>query len=546
MKNYLLIIILIFFGTISIAQTVEWAVHDGGWSVTNKVSKTVVDASGNTYVSGYYNHYISSYPHGTYTAKYDSQGQQLWIRKTETTNISIEVIDVDKENNLYVYGSYSGYSATIGSISMTNSSGFARFIAKFSQLTADLSGCLWAKEINYPLMSTCLDKNSGALFLTSTYTDPITADAFSLPSDQGYPYDGYIAKYNTNGNCDWIKKVGDRGGSYIALDQQGNLNITGQLYWSATFGTASDSITIFSGNHCCANIFLAQYDSLGNFKWVKEISGDSASSGSISLTGISTDTINNIYLIGTCNKVAFDANLTEDGAFIAKYGVSGNFKWVKTITAQTCCVTCKDISIDKQNNIYITGRLNDTANFGSIIISNESGSNNMFAAKYDDEGNLSWVQNAVAEYNASQYSFSDGNQICTKDGMVWVAGSFSSFVNFGDSLFSTPSGGPEDIFIIKLKDNDIIPNAIYETIIQAIDFSAYPNPASSDINILFNYALSGFIKMNLINLLGETIVSEPLQNNVINKINVESLSKGIYFIEIIAGGKRSVKKIVLN
>ena len=73
--------------------------------------------------------------------------------------------------------------------------------------------------------------------------------------------------------------------------------------------------------------------------------------------------------------------------FIAKYDTSGNFQWVRT--AGGCCDTTRGnaITTDELGNAYVSGYFQDTANFGSTQLISE-GSTDVFVVKYDPNGNI--------------------------------------------------------------------------------------------------------------------------------------------------------------
>lgn len=73
------------------------------------------------------------------------------------------------------------------------------------------------------------------------------------------------------------------------------------------------------------------------------------------------------------------------------------------------------------------------------------------------------------------------------------------------------------------------------------DFSFYPNPAVSQVSVKFNdkytvsfYDLSGYKKLEKSNLAGE------------QQIDVSSLKRGIYIINVTTGGKTAIRKLIKN
>ena len=72
-------------------------------------------------------------------------------------------------------------------------------------------------------------------------------------------------------------------------------------------------------------------------------------------------------------------------------------------------------------------------------------------------------------------------------------------------------------------------------------FSAYPNPAHDNLTI------EGPENSNwkIIDVLGRNIISGKLENQM-NKINVESLSNGTYFIYLNHGSENQIYQIIIS
>lgn len=242
----------------------------------------------------------------------------------------------------------------------------------------------------------------------------------------------------------WAQRGGgtdyDNGVS-IAVDKAGNCYITGTYSSSpAIFGTYTLPLNAFS------DIFLAKYDSNGNILWVKHAGGLTT----VPYTGnggtsISVDSLGNCYVTGSfVNKGIFDSDsVTSNGGndiFIAKYNSSGNIIWVKNAGGSGYDYG-QGISINKNNEVFVTGNFNGTASFGSYTVT-ASANGDDFIAKYDDSGNCLWVRqsNGGASVNAIT---SDGIGNC------YITGGLvqNATVTFG--IFSLSDGGNGTMFIVK-------------------------------------------------------------------------------------------------
>jgi hypothetical protein len=101
----------------------------------------------------------------------------------------------------------------------------------------------------------------------------------------------------------------------------------------------------------------------------------------------------------------------------------------------------RDIAVDIDGNVFITGSFQGTANFGTISKS-VVGSSDIFIAKYSKVGILQWVQTVGGTGNDYGGAIAIG-----VDGNVIITGGFSGTADFGG--VSKSSTGDTDIFVAK-------------------------------------------------------------------------------------------------
>ncbi|MEG4901177.1 SBBP repeat-containing protein [Microcoleus sp. F10-A1] len=207
-----------------------------------------VDSSGNVYLTGTYSSFIGTYPPigGTWAAKYDSNGNQLWLKQVGTaTSAHPSDLALDSAGNLYLTGttngSLGGPNADIGDI----------WASKY-----DSNGNqLWFKQFGSPEYdfrpNLALD-SAGNLYLTGE-----TNGSLGGPNAGGQ--DIWATKYDSNGNQLWLKQLGTAesdSSSELALDSAGHLYLTGQTngalggpnaggqdIWIAKLGTITEVVT---------------------------------------------------------------------------------------------------------------------------------------------------------------------------------------------------------------------------------------------------------------------------------------------------------------
>ncbi|MFN8769814.1 MAG: SBBP repeat-containing protein [Neisseriaceae bacterium] len=224
--------------------------------------------------------------------------------------------------------------------------------------------------------------------------------------------DYFVVKYNDLGVLDWVRQNGNVNG---ATEGKGiALDNQGNVYVT---GTTNVSL---SGESQVGDFdtFVAKYDNLsGNQEWIRQL-GISESDANVLATAISVDKSNNIYVTGVTNKAL--PNESEFGVmdfFIAKYNESGNLLWTKQFGQSGGTVYANGITIDDSGNIYVTGQTDVGLNGKPKI-----GINDAFISKYNESGALVWLvqygQNNVNTYGNGISFFKDGNA-----GYVYVVGS---------------------------------------------------------------------------------------------------------------------------
>jgi hypothetical protein len=220
----------------------------------------------------------------------------------------------------------------------------------------------------------------------------------------------FIAKYDLNGFLQWAKRISTAQGegNGIGLDALGNVYVTGYFNLSGTFapGEVNQTTLVPVGG---LDIFLAKYDNNGNFIWAKQ----AGSSFFDQAEALAVDPSGNSYVTGRFGSTArFGAgegnqtDLTAPGSaediFVAKYNSNGLLQWAKR-AGGTGTDRGFGIAIDDAGNSYVTGIFNGSAMFPATFGPGEANQTNLvaenfeddlFVAKYNDNGLLQWVKRA--------------------------------------------------------------------------------------------------------------------------------------------------------
>ncbi|HXD91728.1 MAG TPA: T9SS type A sorting domain-containing protein [Bacteroidia bacterium] len=367
----------------------------------------------------------------------------------------------DTIGNVFATGFFSSPTLTFGTYTISNAAfsvnGFNVFIAKYNAS----GNVLWAKSaggtVGDVFGNSISTDGTGNVFVTGYFSSPtITFSTYTL-TNAGNNYNIFIAKYDANGNVLWAKSAGgannDESNS-VSTDATGNVFVTGTFYSpTITFGTytLTNSAISAGGN----NVFIAKYDASGNVLWAKRVGGTVSDVGN----SVSTDAFGNIFVTGGFSSptIAFGTyTLTNasgnNNIFIAKYDANGNVLWAKNPTGTGGNIGYA-VSTDMIGNVFLTGSFAcPILTFGTYTLTNASGSNNAFITKYDANGNVLWAKNPTGTGSNVGYALSTD-----MIGNVFVTGGFSFGPNivFGTDtlteLASYPS--PDPMFIVKYDAN---------------------------------------------------------------------------------------------
>lgn len=522
----------------------QWAKSAGGSS--NDVGNGVaVDANGNIYSTGSFSSTSVTFGSTTltnhggldfYVVKYDPSGSVLWAKGA--TGVSNDVgynLTVDASGNVYIVGTTNSSSLAFGTTTLTSHGYDDIFIVKY-----DNSGNLtWAK--NAGGSGNDIGENvgvdaSGNVYITGYFAS--TSLAFGTTTlTNGGGNDFYIAKYDASGNPVWAKNVGGTGnetGLGIATDANGNSCVTGNFSSSSvTFGT-----TTFT-NGGGLDYFTVKYDASGNVTWAKTGTGVSNDVG----YNLDLDPAGNVYVIGTTNSSSLTFGTTtltlhgSDDIFILKYDANGNFIWAKNAGGSGNDIG-ESISVDNNGNSYIAGYFaSSSLTFGTTILTN-TGTNNIFLATYDANGNVLGAKGAGGTSDNRSNSIAvdpNGNN-------AYITGYFSSSsISFATTTLTNAGGN--DMYLAKL---GIATTGIKEESALNPSFIVAPNPSNGvfELKIKELQEPNSEISISIFNMLGQTVF-ETKQNSS-SSILVKLDNAGVYFVSVKIGERSSTKKLIVN
>ena len=260
-------------------------------------------------------------------------------------------------------------------------------------------------------------------------------------------FDLFVSKIDPDGNLVWTNGSGGKDfdfGHGIAVDSDGFVYVTGHIYDDPMFGTTQ------LVSHGFGDLLVAKLDPDGNYVWAVRGGGGGHDLG----RDIVVDSSGNIYVIGTFQSEATFGNdkLTtkgRDDVFVTKLNNDGSYVWTRQFGSADGDNEGYGIDVDAAGNVYISGSFGETMQFGDIS-RKAAGSRDLFAAKLDSDGDVTWVYTAGGE----EKERGRGIKVAA-DGHSYVTGSIRGTATFatqsGDKVLT--SAGSQDVITLKLSSD---------------------------------------------------------------------------------------------
>lgn len=554
MKFIYLYLLLSTLNLFSQEYNLDWAKPISGGSDV-QIRKNVVDSNNNIYVTGNFigsvdfdpslNDYILTSPSSTYNnnsdifiAKYNVDGNLVWAKQLIGSGIADYglSIDIDSNGNIYTTGYFSqnvDFNPSPSGYNSINVSGFPHAYL----LKLDNNGnYIWAKHIISSASSIGYQVkiHNGNIFLTGSFYGnsdfDFSSNIFQLGTNSTQE-DGFIAKYDLDGDFIWAKKYGGIGIGEILqginFDSNNNIYTTGYIRASTTTGsTLIDGITSvqFFGQD---DILIIKTNSLGELIWAKSFG---SSNYDYSWGNVSIDDNDNIYITGQFrNTIDFNDDPSDTfnlstyfiNGFLLKINSNGVFQNAIRIGGNGDHTPCLQ-SLISQNQITLFGKFSGTADFDNSTndyVLSSSGLEDIYILNLDL--NLNFLNVKKIGGNGNQYF----GGVSYENGNLYITGSFNGDTNFdllGGSNILTPVGN-YDSFITKYS----LPLLDHNTFTLSKS-KIYPNPFYSSINI----ESSNLNKVEVYDSFGKLHLFKTLTSENILHLDLSHLIKNAYYIKL--------------
>ena len=285
--------------------------------------------------------------------------------------------------------------------------------------------------------------SDGSLYLTGRTSG-------SLEGTNIGQLDAWVAKFDSSGNEEWTKQLGtteDDESYAVTVDGSGNVYISGQTKGSLAGAREADG-----------DAWAAMYDSSGNLQWQTQLGTTAADTA----TSIAVDNEGRVYLSGQThgwlgetyqgdindwtgdldaryaarigNKSGLGGTYYGNGdAWVAQLDANnnGSINWKRLLGTESADGST-GIFADSLGNAYLTGFTQ-----GKLVSDEQAGSDDIFLAKYDENGALLWKKQMGSE----------GEDVASD---IVVGGTGVYLTGYTSADLESANKGGKDVWAIKL------------------------------------------------------------------------------------------------
>lgn len=504
MKKTLILIIFISSYTFAQAPAIQWQKCLGGTNSDYSWCNIQQTSDGGYIMAGFVesNDGNVSGNHGGadgWVVKLSSSGSIQWQKCLGGTNIDeVSFIQQTTDGGYILSGST---SSNDGDVSGNHGLSDAWIVKLSSNGLIQWQKCLGGTSSD---MAKTIQQTTDGGYIIGGHTRSNNGD---VSGNHGTTYDIWIVKMSSSGIIEWQKCYGGSADEFDSNIQQ--TTDGGYIFSGKTYSNNGD----VSGNHGTGindDAWVVKLSSSGVIQWQKCIGGSARDYA----TNIQ-QTIDGGYIFSgatTSTDGDVSGNHGEGDAWVVKLSSNGVIQWQRCLGG---------INWDDFYDVYQTNdggyvfAGNTSSNDGDV--SGNHGASDAWVVKLSSSGTIQWQKCIGGANDEADYKVSISQ---TTDGGFILSGTTTS--NDGD--ISGNHGG-YDYLVVKLASDNlaVIQNA-YD------DFQLYPNPVLNVLILTIDYN-----RINqpyvIIDGIGRVVFNGKL-NDVETSINVEQLSKGIYYIKL--------------
>ncbi len=491
------------------------------------------DTSGNTYYTGYTTDSSYYANHHFLLVKINENGGFEWIKNypfaTKDTFETGNTLAVDKKGFIYVAGELQDSFCNICTQSVKVRD---QFVIKYSPS----GNVVWMNRFN----GTRYTNQSPAKIAVTDNGNVYVTGTESVYNAATFEYNskGYLHRLGPQGNSSFIKRIKELQPSAITIDNNNDIIFGGRL--------------LSQNLYQLAKIFIAKYSFRGDSIWSSTFSEANKNGGA---QYIKTDVANNIYVLGQTDTITFYNN---PRAILLKYNSGGTLLWRYKEPDRTYCrYSTSGLQLDSRENIYTACYIDNqfTTNedwyiskfnthgvkkWSHVYNDSLSGNNYPTGIAVDEKSNVFIAGLSGKKFNPYMYGTmqldSSGNRKWFKQYSSLPRGNnFSIGIALTGKSVITGGYTTKGVCAVKYDYSNIVSprNAfVNNKELENSHLLVYPNPATNFIQLKIPSSIS-CRSISIVNSYGVTVKQiANLQGNNLISITINTLSSGIYFIQL--------------
>ena len=385
------------------------------------------DAQGNVIVTGTFrviaafgtNTLTSAGQADVFTAKYDANGNLLWVRQGGGSGVEDVFqgdLATDGLGNIYVTGAYQN-TATFSATGVASAGDNDVFVTKYAPDGTQI----WVQrfgDVGYDHARGIVADGNGEVYLTGAFNGTVNFGATQLISAGGN--DIFITRLGQTppvltqqplggtvlAGQNLTLTVGATGTGGLAYQWRLNgTNLVGATNASyvlapatATAGGTYDVVVTHAFGFTVSSpavVTVVPTASPLPLEWAIRAGG----AGGDGITALELDGQGDVIVAGAFNGVAtFGTNglstVDADAGYVAKLDPQGNFRWVTQLGAGTNNADTRAYAtaVDRAGNVYVGGYFQQLTTLGTNTLTTFQAGGDGFLAKLDPNGNVLWAR----------------------------------------------------------------------------------------------------------------------------------------------------------
>jgi len=405
----------------------QWAVQATGSSIS-QVKNVAVDASGNTYLVGFFSEnirfgaveLISQGASDLFVAKLSPQGNWEWaVAAGGTGSDRATGVALDAEGHVFIAGSFSNEVSLAGQ-TLRSHGAMDVFVAQLSA-AGKWQWATSAGGAGQDLASALVASGSGELVVAGYFMEAAAFGTRQVVSNGST--DAFVAQLSRTGSWNWATAAGGSSNDdawALAATPAGEVYVTGYFSDTVTFGT-----TTLTG-HGTDDGFVGKLSRAGQWQWVAPALG----TGTVYGRALVADPAGGVFVTGSFSgKASFSEmvlSANNDDGFVGRLNGAGQWQWVTSVSSEDL-ESVVGIALDKMGKLYVAGTFSRQVRGGRFELTSR-GLTDVFVGYLSTTGDWLGLTGAGGADN-------DDAQALTlaPGGEVYISGGFSQAASFGTS-----------------------------------------------------------------------------------------------------------------